>query len=152
MNVGLTVINKYLIKGNNQMTKSEILKSLGVQDTTAFDSGNLVLYKYQIRTADVYGYIQSHDACLTTSILSINSQAHPDGFRAFRKFYKASLELAKITNATQLEILGIAIINEDILQFVEKKERGFTAKQLVIPEELGNNGTVECYSKIIDMR
>jgi hypothetical protein len=139
------------------MTKSEILESLGVQDTAAFDSGNLVWYKYQIRTADVYGYIQSHGACLTTSIFSINSQACPDGFRAYRKFYKASLELAKITNATQLEILGIAIINKDILRFVKKKERGFTVKEVPIPEklaipELGNNGTVECYSKIIHMR
>jgi len=132
------------------MTKSEILESLGVEDTTAFDAGKIVWYKYQIRTANVIGYIQSQGANLTTSVFSINSQARPDSVRAFRFFYRTSLTLAKAINATQLEILGIAFINEALKNAVIK--RSFTTKQLVIPEELGNNGTVECYSKIIDMR
>ncbi len=132
------------------MTKSEILKSLGVEDTATFDTGNSVWYSYQIRSAKVIGYIQSQGIYLTASIFSINSQNPQDGGPAFRRFYKASQKLATVINATKLEILAIAIINEDILEHVI--DLGFTAKQVVIPEELGNNGTVECYSKIIDMR
>lgn len=143
------------------MTKNEILESLGVQDTTAFDAGKIVRYVYKLGKVEVEGYIQYNGRRLTTSILSIFSpdrhtdrhQLSQDGFRAFWRFYKKSRQLTRMVNAQELEMLAIAVINKDILRFLIKQ--GFTTKQVTIPKEIirmNANQVVECYSKTTDMR
>ncbi len=131
------------------MFKNEILQKLGVLDVTAFDVGSVVLYEYNIYSAKVIGYIQYDSSRLTVSILMINSEDAQHGAMAFWRFYKKSQELAQIINAQELELLGIAVLNENIKTFLVKK--GFKTREVIIPDELGNDGTEICYSKIIDI-
>lgn len=94
-------------------------------------------------------YLQYDGLRLTTSILTVNSQDAQHGAMAFWRFYKKSNELAQVVNAKTLELLGIAVLNENIKKFLFK--HGFKAKEVVILDELGNDGTEICYSKIIEI-
>jgi len=130
------------------MTKSKILRKLGAKELTAvFNAGDIVPYEYNIYSVRVIGYLQYDGSRLTASIFSINSEDAQHGAMACWRFYKKSKELAKAISATELELLGMAVFNEDIKAFLVQK--GFSAKEVAIPDKLGNDGTETCYSKII---
>ncbi|OQY57214.1 MAG: hypothetical protein DRR08_06575 [Candidatus Parabeggiatoa sp. nov. 2] len=130
------------------MTKGKILRKLGAKELTAvFDAGEIVPYEYNIYSAQVIGYLQYDGIRLTASIFAIRSEDAQHGAMACWRFYKKSKELAQVVNAQQLELLGMAVWNEDLKAFLAQK--GFQTKEVAIPDKLGNDGTETCYSKII---
>ena len=134
----------------NTMTKGQILRKLGAKKPVAlFNVGGIIPFEYQVYSAKVIGYFQYDGLCLTTSILTISSEDAQHGAMAFWRFYKNSKELAIVINAKQLEWLGIGVLNEELKTFL--LEKGFQAKEVTIPGELGGGGSETGYSKTIEV-
>ncbi len=140
-----------LIKYLNAKKILDFLKEFGTETTgnivEDFYSGNIIQYQKTINSADITGYIKLEKQRLISSIVSIDSQSPNDGVIILRRFYKKSKELCKIAKVSELELIGIAVINREVELFLQRN--GFISGEMLIPDELGNDGKATCYSKII---
>ena len=72
------------------------------------------------------------------------------GMRAFTDFRGRARQMARVMDAEELEIQGIAVTNPRIEQMLLRQ--GFTRQTVEIPEALGGDGRVEVFSKVFRMR
>ena len=72
------------------------------------------------------------------------------GMRAFTGFRGRARLMARVMDAEELELQGIAVTNPRIEQMLLRQ--GFTRQTVEIPEALGGGGTVEVFSKVFRMR
>lgn len=72
------------------------------------------------------------------------------GLRAFTDFRGRARQTARVMDAEELELQGIAVTNPRIEQMLLRQ--GFTRQTMEIPEALGGGGSVEVFSKVFRMR
>jgi len=110
-------------------------------------SHNIITYTYNIKSAEVNGYIEYYSKSLTVAFFNIVSKNSNDGASAFIKYWRDAKILAMGLNLEKFELLGIAVINKRISKFL--LDYGFIKTHIIIPEELGDNGKEEAYQKTI---
>jgi hypothetical protein len=97
----------------------------------------------------IYGVAQLIGNRFRSGILSMHTYEPMAGVRAFATIRNRSLAAARALGATELEMMGIAVINPKIESLLLR--RGFTRTTLTAPERWGG-GSVDVLSTLEPLR
>jgi len=127
----------------------QVLRSFGLNDAQieAFLRGENVVYEANYGATNVIGEIHFQGGRLSSGIVSITNRSG-SGQLGFLRFRNQSFAVARALGLDEIEIVGYAVINNDILSLLP--EYGFTPTVRPIPEALGG-GLVDAFVKIFSV-
>lgn len=131
-----------------ELTKAQTdaLRALGVAqaDLPRVAAGEVVVALLPTGTGDdTIGTVQLADDHIKSAIISIRDEGH--GLRSMGDFRGRSFDVARAFGKTELELGGAAVINGKIEALL--KRQGFELSTRAVPDDLGNDGQMELYSK-----
>lgn len=122
------------------------LLALGVAeaDLARAAAGEVVLALLPTRTGDdTIGSLQVADDHVKSTIISIHDEG--GGLRSMAQFRSRAYDVARAFGKGEVELGGAAVINGKIEKML--KRQGFELSTVPVPDDLGNDGQMELYTK-----
>ena len=124
----------------------KLLLNLGLTEEQMTDFFAHIPVVYSLPTQSDPGIGLIHlidDSRLRNGSVEINAVG--GGLKSFGQFRTRTIALAKEIGISEVELFGASLINEELERLLSR--RGFERRVELIPEALGNDGTMETYSK-----
>jgi hypothetical protein len=130
--------------------QSAALKELGLSDPDieAFMQGRILAYSLPTQSEPGIAIIQKMATRLRSGIYIINDPG--GGLKTFGRFRRRSHSVAKLFGLYELELFGAAVTNEKLEATLLRQ--GFISRDIVCPDELGDDGNVVVLSRVYRIR